>query len=225
MPDGTDTKPASPLDHQTEETFEKQFVEEDVFLRVLQDAISAIEDAGIPYVVIGGIPSSVMGRPRWTEDAADIDFFVRLQDAHKTLDVLTGAGFTTREWEPHWLFKATRDKVVVDVIFRSTGEIYLDEEMLERSFVGDFKGVSVRLVAPEDLAVMKAIAHSEQTPRYWHDGLALLGKPDLDWEYVVRRARQHGAHRVLSLMVYAQSNDIAVPNGVIRRLFETVYGD
>lgn len=206
-------------------TFEKQFVDEDVFLRVLDESTSAIDGAGIPYVVIGGIPSSIMGRPRWTEDRADIDFFVRLQDARKTLEALDGVGFATKEWEPHWLYKATKDRVVVDIIFRSTGEIYLDDEMLERSFTGDFKGVSVRLVAPEDLAVMKAIAHSEETPRYWHDALALLGKPDLDWQYVVRRARQHGAHRVLSLLIYAQSNDIAVPNGVVRGLFDAIYAE
>ena len=53
--------------------------------------------------------------------------------------------------------------------------------------------------------------------------LAALGRTDLDWEYLIRRARQFGARRVLSLLVYGQSNDIAVPTHVIRELFSAIY--
>jgi hypothetical protein len=38
----------------------------------------------------------------------------------------------------------------------------------------------------------------------------------------MRRARQAGARRVLSLLVYAQSNDLVVPDRVIDDLFEMV---
>jgi predicted nucleotidyltransferase len=206
-----------------EQLFDKQHVEEETFRQVLKESVATIENADIPFLVIGGIPSSVMGRPRWTEDGADIDFFVKAQDAHRTLHRLEATGFVTREAEPHWLFKATKDRVVVDVIYRSSGDIYLDDEMVERSQRGEFKGVPLRLVAPEDLVVMKAIAHREETARYWHDALGILGRSELDWDYVLRRARQYGARRMLSLLVYAQSNDIAVPNSVIRALFDSVY--
>jgi predicted nucleotidyltransferase len=208
---------------EVEDLFERQHVEEEVFVGVLKAAVHAVGGAGIAYVMIGGIPSSVMGRNRWTEDGADIDFFVKAQDAKRTLEELENAGFLTKEAEPHWLFKATRDRVLVDVIYRSSGDIYLDDEMVERSFDGEFKGVPVRLVAAEDLIVMKAIAHREETARYWHDALGILGRTDLDWEYLLRRARQYGARRVLSLLVYGQSNDIAVPTHVIRELFAAIY--
>ena len=36
-------------------------------------------------------------------------------------------------------------------------------------------------------------------------------------------ARQFGARRVLALLVYAQSNDLVVPNRVIEQLFEEIY--
>jgi hypothetical protein len=62
-------------------------------------------------------------------------------------------------------------------------------------------------------------------PRHWHDALAILGVCDLDWEYLERRARQFGARRVLSLLVYGQSNDMVVPTAPIRRLFEALYRD
>jgi hypothetical protein len=79
------------------------------------------------------------------------------------------------------------------------------------------------LAAPEDVIVIKALAHDEPSFRHWHDSLAIIAAQELDWEYLVRRAR-HGAHRVLSLLVYAQSNDLIVPEQPIRSLFESIYG-
>ena len=45
---------------------------------------------------------------------------------------------------------------------------------------------------------------------------------DLDWDYLERRARR-APRRVLSLLIYAQSIDLFVPNRVIRSLFEAAY--
>jgi hypothetical protein len=36
----------------------------------------------LPYLLVGGIASGIMGRPRWTHD---LDFFVRPQDARPML--------------------------------------------------------------------------------------------------------------------------------------------
>ena len=80
----------------------------------------------------------------------------------------------------------------------------------------------VRLIAPEDLLVIKAAVHDERGPRHWHDALGVIGVNDLDWDYLLRRARQ-APRRVLSLLVYAHSLDIAVPNQVVRELFRSIY--
>ena len=45
-----------------------------VFNRVLRDAVKTVEDAGFRFLVLGGLASSLVGRPRWTHD---IDFLVR----------------------------------------------------------------------------------------------------------------------------------------------------
>jgi hypothetical protein len=55
--------------------------------------------------------------------------------------------------------------------------------------------------------------------------LAVVARCQLDWDYLVRRARRHGARRVLSLLLYAQSNDLVVPNGPIRALFDDVFAE
>jgi predicted nucleotidyltransferase len=206
-------------------TFEKEQVDQETFLRVLDESLDAIDGASIPYVFIGSIPSVVLGRPRWSEYAEDIDYFVRKEDARATLDALADAGFDTQETNTQWLFKGKKDGVVVDVIFRSTGDIYLDDEMLERSTEGVFKDRKIRLAPPEDLLVMKAIAHSQDTQTYWYDALGILAKANLDWDYLLERAVQHGARRTLSLLIYAESNDLIVPSGVIRRLVGAIYGE
>ncbi len=192
---------------------------EQAFLEVLDQAIEAVEGSGVPYLLMGGIASAALGRPRYTQD---VDIFVRPQEGRVVLDALDDAGFETEERFPHWLYKGYKDGQMVDVIFRSTGDIYLDDEMLARAVVREFKGRSLSLVPPEDMVVIKAIAHDEYTPRHWHDALAIVAVCRLDWEYLLSRARR-GARRVLSLLLYAQGNDLIVPDDVIRSLFQSIY--
>jgi predicted nucleotidyltransferase len=195
-------------------------VEEGTFHDVLAAAVGALEQKGVPYLLVGGIAASTYGRPRWTHD---VDLLVRPVDAGLALDALAAEGFRTEESFPDWLYKADRDGVGVDVIFSMPGGILLDDDMLARGREETVGGRSVRVISPEDMVVIKAVVHDEHMPRHWHDGLAILAECDLDWEYVLRRARAHGARRVLSLLLYAQSNDVAVPNGPVRALFDAVF--
>ena len=186
---------------------------------VLADAVGALERDEIPYVLVGGLASSLYGRPRTTRD---VDLLVRKDDAKRALEALDTVGFETEETNPEWIFKAWRDDVTIDVIFWLKGDIYLDDEMLARSRLLDLEGVIVNVVPPEDLVVIKAAVHDEQTPRHWHDALGVIADNELDWDYLTRRAR-HSARRVLALLVYAQSNDLVVTDDVVRSLFESVY--
>ncbi len=205
-------------------SFDKETVPEEQFLRVLDEAVAAMERSDTPYVFIGSIPTVLLGKPRWAEGEEDIDFFVKRENARSALEALAAAGFATQETFPQWLYKGKKDGVVVDVIFRSSGDVYMDDETLERAVVADFKGRKVRLAPPEDLALMKALAHSRDTPTYWHDAVGILSRSDIDWEYLVRRALRHGARRMLSLLIYAESNDLVVPDWVIDKLVAEIYG-
>ncbi|HZQ28917.1 MAG TPA: nucleotidyltransferase [Acidimicrobiales bacterium] len=195
--------------------------DETAFLAALDETLDALDGAEVPSLLMGGIASACLGRPRWTHD---IDLFVRPQDARKALAALAQAGFRTEETFADWLYKGFKHGQMVDVIFRSTGDIYLDDEMLERAPTVGFLGRKVRIVPPEDLIVVKAIVHNEHMPRHWHDALSLIAVAEIDWDYLVRRARK-GARRVLSLLLYAQSNDLVVPWGPVRELFGMIDGD
>ncbi|TMK82849.1 MAG: hypothetical protein E6G46_04850 [Actinobacteria bacterium] len=185
-------------------SFEGETVSEETFVRVLGEAIGALERAKIPYGMLGGVASAVLGRPRWTHDA---DVFVRPVDAPAALEALERAGFETQRTNPHWLFKGIKDGVLVDVLFRARGDIYLDDEMIERLVESDFQGVPLKTIPAEDLLVIKAIIHDEETPRHWSDAIAILASRD----------------RVFSLLLYAQSSDIAVPDEPIKRLFHMIF--
>jgi predicted nucleotidyltransferase len=193
----------------------------DRFDRVLSQTAQAMDESGLRYVFIGGIASSGLGRPRSTHD---IDIFVMPEDAELTLRSLAKHGFRTERTDPHWLYKAFKENILVDVIFKSKGEIYLDPEMYRRSITARFHGQSLKLVAPEDLLIIKAAAYCELTPGHWHDAIALLSHANLDWPYLLTRARR-APRRVLSLLLYAQSNDIWVPNEVVRELYEDLFGE
>lgn len=195
--------------------------EEAEFDVVLEETVRALETAQVPYALMGGIASTTFGRPRWTHD---IDVFVRPHDAERALDALEQQGFSVERTDPTWLFKAFKDNVMVDIIFRSTGNIYFDDDMIDRSVRSTFHGHSVRLLPPEDLLIMKAVVHNEIGPRHWHDALGIIARTELDWGYLLKRA-QRAPRRVLSLLLYAHSLDLQVPNHTIRKLFEQTYGE
>jgi hypothetical protein len=44
-----------------------------------------------------------------------------------------------------------------------------------------------------------------------------LARSRIDWNYLIHRAR-HGAKRILSLLVFAQSNDLPVPADAVRAI-------
>lgn len=181
---------------------------------VFADAVRALDDAGVAFVVIGGLASASLGRPRCS---SDIDLLIDARDAADALAALARAGFRTEETNPHWLFKAFRHDVLVDLLIKSKGEIYLDEAMRSRACLRDVHGARVPVIGPEDLLVMKALAHDEETPRHWFDALALLATGALDWPYLLERARK-GPLRILSLVAYGGSLGLAIPEGVLGAL-------
>jgi predicted nucleotidyltransferase len=193
--------------------------DDETFRAVLGEVVEAVEGAGITYLAIGGLATAVFGRPRPTKD---VDLFVKPEDAERCVKALEGAGFDTEDPKEDWLLKAYKEDVLVDVIFRVHNSIYLDDDMLARARRHELKGTALRVVPPEDFIVMQACTHSEDTPHYWYNALTVIAKSDIDWEYVLKRS-SHGPRRVLSLLLYAQSNDLAVPDHVIRRIYDQLH--
>lgn len=189
---------------------------------MLDGTLQAMEQSGVPYFFIGGIAARAYGRRRHTHD---IDIFVRFEDADRALESFANAGFETERTNPAWIYKAFAKHdgkdAVVDVIFKSSGEIYLDDEMIRRGRVLNYEGRKLPVLPPEDFIVIKALAHDSETPRHWLDALSVIRTEKLDWPYLVQRAR-HGPRRLLSLLFYAQSIDLIVPNEAVCAIYSTI---
>jgi Uncharacterised nucleotidyltransferase len=213
-PEGTDR----PYEHEVVEGEER--ADDATFLRVLAEASDVAANSGYPYAFMGGIASTVLGRERWTHD---IDLIIRPEDARGMLRRFAAAGFETEERDQSWLYKAYRDDIMIDFIFRTaaplfSGAITLDDQMISRVRQGTFRGVRLAVLSPEDLLVVKALVHKEFRSRHWFDALGLVAAGGLDWGYVTRRAAERNPRRVLSLLLYAQSDGLHVPEQVIHDL-------
>jgi predicted nucleotidyltransferase len=193
-------------------------VDDDVFASVLRETVEALEKTGIPYAIVGGLATYGFGRPRTT---CDIDLFVLPRDAERVLSELAERGFQTERTDEKWIYKAFKSHVQVDIIFMTAG-FYFDDEMARRSVEAEAWGTRVRFIPPEDLVVIKAKCATESAARHWHDALAVLASCSLDWEYLLRRAGR-AERRVLSLLLYAQSNDVHVPASVIKSMFGKIF--
>lgn len=193
--------------------------EEDL-LAILAEVEGALAGAGIDHLFMGGISAYSHARPRVTQD---IDVFIRPGDVARVRAALEAAEFDVVDHDPMWLMKGWKRGVLVDVVFRSSGDIYLDDEMLARHWSGEYKGVRAPLVAPEDLLVIKAMVTAEGNQQHWYDAIAIISRCELDWDYLLRRARQAGPRRVLSLLLFAESSDLLVPSSAVLSLFDAVH--
>jgi predicted nucleotidyltransferase len=189
------------------------------FDNALFATLDALEKSKIAYGLIGGVAAYTHGRPRPTQD---IDIFLRPEDADNVLQVLEESGFTTNRFNPTWIFKAFKDDVLIDIIFRSEGNIYFDEEMNKHTVQVEYHGRPVRVVSVEDFILIKASAHSEEGHHHWYDALSVLAQSKVDWDYFLHRARK-APRRMLALLVYAQSIDIWVPNQVVQSLVNFIF--
>lgn len=164
-------------------------------LVALRDLMRWFEKSEVPGIVIGGVAASVLGRPRFTRD---VDALVLLDPEHWKNFLESGerCGFAARR--PDALRFASRTRVLlvrhqssgidVDISF---GALPFEEECLSRGKWKEVGGIRVKLPAPEDLIIMKAVAHR---PRDLEDIDAILGAhPNLNVERVRHWVREFGA--------------------------------
>ena len=186
-------------------------VGEETYLEVLADCVQAMGASGLPHAFMGGLASTIYGRERLTHD---LDLLVRPEDAERTLEVLAAAGYRTEKSNPDWIYKAEKQGLLLDVIYRGTDGAEFDQEMERHVRRVEFAGIVVPIVAPEDLLTLKLAAFREDTARQWYDCLALLEAQPIDWDYLCARAGRK-PQRPLSLLVFAVGEGLAVPRSAI----------
>lgn len=182
--------------------------------KILDVAAKALDEAGVPFVVGGGLAAEAY---QLRETVNDIDLFVRPVDAPRAFDGLVKRGFHAWIEDPRWLYKAIKDGITVDVIYESTGVVHVGDETFQRARWLDIDHTRLPIMPPEDLFVMKAAAATPSAPKHWLDAVSLLASQPMDWEYLAFRAART-PRKVLQAIVHAYEDGVPVPSFVFVRL-------
>lgn len=187
------------------------------YLEVLEEALGIIADARADHLVIGGLATkALLEMPLSAYE--DIDVLIRREDAERLLEVFSRAGYATYRRDEGWIYKAARPDVTVDLIFGAAETVHLDGEHLGRSTTASLEGIALRVPAPEDLVVMKALFDADDRQGRWYGALSILRRFPIDWDYLAERGAAHAPRRILSLLLYASDIGIAVPDSALSRL-------
>jgi len=129
-------------------------------IQALQDLLSRFNDQG---VIIGGVAASLLGAPRYTVDL-DAVFLLDSEDIPRLLAEAANLGIEPRISDPIGfalksrvlLLRHTASGIDIDL---SLGMLPFEVEMVERSSTVEIGSIKLRLPTPEDLIIMKAVAH------------------------------------------------------------------
>ena len=159
----------------------------DELLDTLKRSSAALRDAGVPFVLGGGVAIWARGGP---ETEHDLDYFIKPEDAERTLQVLAEAGLRPEKPPEGWLYKAWDDHVLVDLIFDPTG-VTVDDAFIEGAEESEVHAVRMRVLRSEDVLVTKLLALKEHSLDY--DGLLEIARAvreQIDWDEVRRRTEE-----------------------------------
>lgn len=148
----------------------------------LRDVAAWFAAAGVRWVLIGGLAASFLGRARFTKDV-DVVVLAGNEDIERLLAVGASYGFSPRTSDCAALARERRVLLVdhqpsgvgVDV---SLGVLPFENETVARATQAEIAGIAVPLPSPEDLIIMKAVAH-RPIDLYDIDGV-LDAHPDVD---------------------------------------------
>jgi predicted nucleotidyltransferase len=129
----------------------------------LKRSASVLRDAGVPFLLAGGLAAWVRGGP---ESDHDLDYMLKPEDAEEAIDVLAAAGFRPERPPEAWLYKAWDENgVMVDLIFEPVG-LPITDETFERADDVEVEAVGMKVMALEDVLVTKLLALDEQALDY-----------------------------------------------------------
>ncbi len=135
-------------------------------LAALGDLVAWLQAAHVSGVVIGGVAASLLGRPRVTRD---VDALVLVSEERwkEFLKLGKRHGFRPRRKDALAFAHKARVLLVThgpsdidaDIVF---GALPFEEETVARALRVKVAGIRVPLPAPEDLIIMKAVAHRQR---------------------------------------------------------------
>jgi len=150
-------------------------------------AAGILKDAGVPFLLAGGLASWARGGPQTDHD---VDVFVKPEDAEAALAAFDKAGFKTDKPPEHWLYKAyDEDGTLVDIIFRPSGGPVNDEYFTHAENL-EVMAVSMKVASLEDVLTSKLLALNEQEPDFGSVlEISRMLREQVNWDHVRERTQ------------------------------------
>lgn len=117
----------------------------------LKHVVSALDEAGIPFLIGGSLASWARGGPDTTHD---LDVIVRPRDAERAQQALVAAGMRAEDPPETWLLKVWDGDVLIDLIFEPAG-LTVDDELIERAEWVNAAAMDFKAMAIEDVLFTK----------------------------------------------------------------------
>ena len=129
----------------------------DEMVETMKKGAAALRDAGIPFVLGGGLAAWARGGP-FSEH--DVDFLIKPEDTEHAVRVLEDAGMRLEKPPEGWLLKAYDGDVLIDLIYHpATGPV--DDEVIARADDLEVLSTRMKVMALEDIMVTKLQALNE----------------------------------------------------------------
>lgn len=169
---------------------------------LFREVVQLLEHKGVPFVISGAF--ALHEHTGIWRDTKDLDLFLPTQEAGRALDILKKDGFDTEVLDNVWLAKAKRDGFFVDLITgMSNGVIRVDYSWIRHASRAQVFGLSVRVLAPEDLIASKVFV----TRRERFDGADICHviygtRGKLDWQRLLALVGEHWEMLFWHLLLY-----------------------
>jgi predicted nucleotidyltransferase len=156
-------------------------------LAAMKKAGGILNDAGVPFVLGGGLACWARGAPK-TEH--DVDFLLRPEDAERAQAALAEGGLRPETPPEGWLLKAYDGDVLIDLIF-DPQDGPIDDGIFERATELEVQAMRINVAALEDVLVQKLLALKEQDPDFSSVlELARSLREQVDWNEVRERTKE-----------------------------------
>jgi len=152
----------------------------------LKRSAAALRDAGIPYMLAGGLAVWARGGP---ESFHDLDFMLKPEDVERAAEALAAQGMRIERPPEGWLVKAFDGDVMVDLIFEPVTGPVGDEE-LARAEELEVRAMPMHVASLEDVLVTKLLVLREHEVDY--DSVldvARSVREQIDWDVVRERTQ------------------------------------
>lgn len=191
-------------------------------------AMSALDDARVPYVLSGAF-ASYYYTGAW-RNTKDLDLFLTPEFRDAALDALAKVGFRTEITVSYWLAKAFDQDIQVDLITGLGNALApVDNDWVDFAESVQILGRSTRIIAAEDLIWAKSyVAGRERFDGADIAHLIYRASDKIDWQRLINHYGRHwellAVYLHLYRFIYPEARE-NVPHWVMQQLHDRMYAD